>query len=104
MLLVAHCLQLRKRLLNPFNENLGGGNFDGDSSEIAKEIPILRKELAEDKRNNIVLSGIEVVDRGQVSVVHQPLQGCGAGRWPARPGPGPGHAGHNASAVTCWGL
>jgi hypothetical protein len=67
MLLVAHCLQL----LNPFNENMGDGNFDGDSSEIAKESLVLGKELAEDERNNIVLSSIKVVDRGQVWFINR---------------------------------
>ncbi len=65
--MAAHCLQLRKRLLNPFKEHVAGSaNFEGDSKENAKEILILRKELAEDVQNSIMLSGIKVVDRGQV--------------------------------------
>ncbi len=49
----------------------GGGSFEGDSKEIAKEILILRKELAKDEQNNIVLSGIKVVDREQVWFINR---------------------------------
>jgi hypothetical protein len=92
---------LYKRLWNPFPGDVAGsGNFESASKDIAKEILILRKELAEDEQNNIVLSGVKVVDRGQV---HQPLQAHCAGCRPARSGPGQ-HAGPDASAaVKCWG-
>jgi hypothetical protein len=53
--MAAHCLQLRKRPLNPFKEHVAGSaNFEADSKEIAKEILILRKELAEDVQNSAV--------------------------------------------------
>jgi hypothetical protein len=63
-------MQLRKRLQGPFMDN-AGGNFAGDSKDIAKEILILRKELGEDEQNNVVLSGIKVVDRGQVWFINR---------------------------------
>lgn len=83
----------------------GSASFEGDSKEIAKEILILRKELAEDEQNKLVMSGVKVVDRGHPGVVHQPLQARCAGRGAGRPGPGPGQrAGPDApAAVKCWG-
>jgi hypothetical protein len=95
--LAAHCLQLYKRHV------AGSGNFESATKDIAKEILILRKELAEDEQHNIVLSGIKVVDRGQAQPLQARCAGCGAGCRPASSGPGQ-HAGPGASAaMKCWG-